>query len=70
MQYLFLSTHSFITGRSHFSKSPVFPVHDSPTGTVPSTVPFSYTILKDHLLNDKERIDIKNFGALPSLNYL
>ena len=58
VQYLFLSTHSFMTGCSHFSKSPVLPEHDSPTGTVPSTVPFSYTILNDHKLNKKEKIEI------------
>ena len=41
VQYLFLSTHSLMVGREHFSRSPVLPVHDSPIGVVSPTVPLS-----------------------------
>ena len=41
VQYLFLSTHSLMVGRAHFSRSPVLPEHDSPIGVVSPTVPLS-----------------------------
>ena len=51
VQYLFLSTHSFIVGRAHFSCSvSELGLHDSPTGVVPKTVSFSYITLRDHSL--------------------
>ena len=57
VQYLFLSTHSFIVGRAHFSCSvSELGLHDSPTGVVPKTVSFSYITLRDHSLKFKFKI--------------